>query len=481
MDRFPLRNRKRFISFNKNLKNPPNEELWSHISPQLDKLSDILKNQHIQRLYLELIWQLKPSDRDAFLGASHAQAFVNVFSTTGALSKLGKVEHSQQGLKQLFEACIQLEHGNIGKEAIKKLFFALLEVQLELPREIPKHFLSSVFTSDHDSNHDHVIIKVIQPVQSAEELALHFTASVMNVLTEMSYSYNGKILKIEQLDAAIKHSFPRPDLEIHDDRIEITNWTTQDFRRFLEITEFPEDYYFTEKEWEKHLNPPLLRCDQRKMDILTRAKEQTKQPVTTNEAERKLNSGNTFKPLSVTVLIGLIKNNIHLKPLTWKSFDYHKEKLPNKILCQLWEQMEKASEETDIPESLKLYLEASRELPQEQPENKQLLKAEVNKLATSSFSTLDQHMSSELFPLLWSLLSQKELLMNAELELLAGYKDYMNMEHIVSILKRVHIQTEAHIVNEWEQLLKEKTALYWIRHPLYLELPDEVADYLSCY
>ena len=117
-----------------------------------------------------------------------------------------------------------------------------------------------------------------------------------------------------------------------------------------------------------------------------------------------------------------MKNNIHINSAVWRSFDQHKERLPKEALGRL------LSEE-------------------------------------------------EQFQCLWSDLSRKERVVVADLELLAGYKKYMTMEHIVSILKRADVGMGVCRLDELNQLLNEKIDQHLRHGLLLLDIPYEVSNY----
>ena len=50
--------------------------------------------------------------------------------------------------------------------------------------------------------------------------------------------------------------------------------------------------------------------------------------------------------------MALLKNNIHINPAAWKSFDHHKDRLPGAVHDRLLREMEKAAHEV-IPISLR--------------------------------------------------------------------------------------------------------------------------------
>ena len=123
-----------------------------------------------------------PSDRDIFLDEAGAASVTALFPSLNALKNLAN-RHSRQWLKELLEACLQYGQGAPSRESIKRLFTALLETQLPMPGhgDIPDYFLSG-YTALEDSA---VFIPVISPVQPTEELALHFVAAVMGILSDM--------------------------------------------------------------------------------------------------------------------------------------------------------------------------------------------------------------------------------------------------------------------------------------------------------
>ena len=448
--------RNQYLFFIRNLKAPPDKGQWDDIRLQLDRLTSVLKTSYARRLYLEVIWSLAPSDRDLFLDETRAASVTALFPSLNALKNLAN-RHSRQWLKELLEACLQYGQGVASRESIKRLFTALLETQLPMSGhdDIPDYFLSG-YTALDDSA---VFIPVSPPVQTTEELALHFVAAVMGVLSDMFYHHEANRLQVEQYGGKI-HSFPVPELKIHDNGIEISNWSARVFQHFLTMTEFPEHHYLSKDAWKKHCNPGPPGYFQRRM-------------AACQQRERTALDTIAFQPLSIPVLMALLKNNIHINPTAWKSFDHHKDRLPGAVQDRLLREIEKAAHEV-IPVSLREYLEARRP-PEEEtlPQNQMDAPAGI-----PSFHGMERLSEEEQFHKIWADLSRKELVMVTDLELLAGYKEYMTMEHIVEILKRADAGMEPFRLYGLRQLLGEKIDQYSRQDSLFLGLDDEITSYL---
>ena len=453
---FSPQERKQYLFFNRNLKAPPDKAQWNNIRLQLESLAGLLKTPYAQRLYLEAVWGLAPSDRETFLDETRVAAVLKVFPSLNALKNLAN-KHSRQWLKELFEACLQYGQGAPSRENIKRLFAALLEAQLPLAGHgnIPDNFLSGHMSLGDSA----ILIPVISPVQAPEELALHFMAAVMGLLSDMFYDYEARTLKIEQYGGEI-HTFPAPELKIHDDGLEISNWTDEVFNHFLAVTEFPEHYYFSEETWQQHCTPEVPGYLQRRTAAF-------------RQRERAAPDAHTFKPLSIPALMGLLKSNIHINAAAWKSFDHQKDRLPRAAHSRLLSEMEKATHE-DIPVSLRDYLEAGR------PEKEAALPQNEMSAAVVGPSAMEVELPSKekRFQSLWAELSRKERVIVADLELLAGYKEYMTMETIVSILKRTDAGIEPYSIHEFRQLLRQKRDQHLRHDPLLLNLSAEILDYL---
>ena len=453
---FSPQERKQYLFFNRNLEVPPDKVQWNNIRLQLESLASLLKTPYAQRLYLEAVWGLAPSDRETFLDETRAAAVLKVFPSLNALKNLAN-KHSRQWLKELFEACLQYGQGAPSRENIKRLFTALLEAQLPLAGHgnIPDHFLSGHISLGDSA----ILIPVISPVQTSEELALHFMAAVMGVLSDMFYDYEARTLKIEQYGGE-RHTFPAPELEIHDDGLEISNWTDEVFNHFLAVTEFPEHYYFSEEAWQQHCTPEVPGYLQRRVAAF-------------HQRERAAPDAHTFKPLSIPALMGLLKSNIHINAAAWKSFDHQKDRLPKAAHSRLLSEMEKATH-GDIPVSLRDYLEAGR------LEEEAALPQNEMSAAVVGPSAMEVELPSKekRFQSLWADLSRKERVIVADLELLAGYKEYMTMETIVSILKRTDAGIEPYSIHEFRQLLRQKRDQHLKHDPLLLNLSAEIFDYL---
>ena len=303
-----------------------------------------------------------------------------------------------------------------------------------------------------------IFIPVTAPIQTPEELALHFIASVMRVLSDTFYDYEANRLKVEQYGGEW-HTFPVPELEIHDDGIKISNWPAAVFHRFLAVTEFPEYYYFSEEAWQQHCNPEAPGYFQRRM-------------AACQQRERAAPGTINFQPLSIPALMGLLKHNIPITPTAWKSFDHYKDRLPRAAHRRLLSEIEKAAHE-DIPASLKDYLESGR--PREE---ETWSPNEMNAPASPPAIVVELLSEEERFQRLWADLSRKERVVIADLELLAGYKEHMTMENIVSILKRADVGVESCSLDEFRRLLGEKRDRHLRDDPLLFNLSDEVAGYL---
>ena len=449
--------RKQYLFFSKNLKPPPEKEQWNGILQQLHRLASVLKTPHAQRFYLEVVWSLAPSDRGIFLDETRAASVKKVFPSLNALKKLAK-KHSRQWLKELLEACLQYGQGTLSGDSIKRLFAALLETQHPMfgHGDIPDHFLSGYIELGDSA----IFIPITPPTQTTDELALHFVASVMEVLSDMFYDYKANTLKIEQYGGEI-HTFLAPELKIHHEGLVISNWTGEVFNRFLAVTEFPERYYFSKEAWQQHCTPEVHGYFQRRT-------------AACHQRERAAPDTHTFQPLSIPALMGLLKNNINITSAAWKSFDHHKDRLPRAAHSQLLSEIEKASHE-DIPVSLRDYLEAKRP----PPEKEKLPQSEMAApTSTPPFTVVETLSEEEQFRRLWADLSRKELLVVADLELLAGYKEYMTMEHIVDLLKRTDAIMEPYRLDELRQFLGKKRDLHSRNDPLLLDLTDEVVSYL---
>ena len=448
--------RNQYLFFIRNLKAPPDKGQWGDIRLQLNRLASVLKISYARRLYLEVIWSLAPSDRDLFLDETRAASVTALFPSLNALKKLAN-RHSRQWLKELLEACLQYGQGAPSSENIKRLFTALLETQLPMSGhgDIPDYFLSGYTALEGSA----VFIPVTPPVQTTEELALHFVATVMGVLSDMFYHYEANRLKVEQYGGEI-HSFPVPELKIHDNGIEISNWSARVFQHFLTVTEFPEHYYLSKDAWQKHCNSDSSGHFQRRMAACPQREITTPDTI-------------AFQPLSIPLLMALLKSNIHIPPAAWKSFDHHKDRLPKAVHDQLLRKIEKTAHEV-IPVSLREYLEARRP-PEEEtlPQNQMDAPADI-----PSFHGMERLSEEEQFHKVWADLSRKELVMVTDLELLAGYKEYMTMEHIVEILKKADAGMESFRLYGLRQLLGEKIDQYSRQDSLFLGLDDEITSYL---
>ena len=398
---FSPQERQQYLFFNRNLKAPPDKAQWNNIHLQLESLASLLKTPYAQRFYLEVVWGLGSSDRETFLDKTRVAAVLKVFPSLNALKNLAN-KHSRQWLKELFEACLQYGQGAPSRENIKRLFTALLEAQLPLAGHgnIPDHFLSGHMALGDSA----ILIPVIPPVQTPEELALYFMAAVMGGLSDMFYDYEANTLKIEQYGGE-RHTFPAPELKIHDDGLEISNWTDEVFNHFLAVTEFPEHYYFSEEAWQQHCTPEVPGYLQRRTAAF-------------RQRERAAPDAHTFQPLSIPTLIGLLKSNIHINAAAWKSFDHQKDRLPRAAQSRLLSEMEKAPH-GDIPVSLRDYLEAGR------LEKEAALPQNEMSAAVVGPSAMEVELSSKekRFQSLWADLSRKERVIVADLELLAGYKE----------------------------------------------------------
>ncbi|WP_161787278.1 hypothetical protein, partial [Endozoicomonas numazuensis] len=445
---FPEKERDAYLFFCKELNAAPDRKQWKDIHLQLNRLESVLESLDAQKIYLEVIWRLAPPDRAHFLDETVAESVIKILPYPNVLKMLAG-KHSAQWLKALLEACYRYQQQTPSREDIQLLFTVLLEAQLPLnePRDIPDHFMFQYRASGVSGT----FIETVPPVQTAEELALHFVTSSMDVLSNMFYRYEGNRLRIEQYGGEM-HTLPRPELDIQDAGIEIRNWSIKDFHTFLVVTEFPEQYYLPENVWHQHCNPEPPLHAQRRLK-------------TCDQRKKEMAQATHFQPLSIPALLGLLAHNVAIKPGVWRSYDHYKKKLPRAALDQLLKRVEQASHE-EVPESLRAYLEAS---------TSHLVRAVEPPPPEATTELPDE---KEQLKRLWSHLSRKEYLVSADIDLLTGYKEYMSMEQIVGILNRVHVDVAHNQLNELKRLLGEKRNLHAQSDPLLLDLPGEVFEYL---
>ena len=366
----PSESRKEYIKFGKYLRNPPNFTDWKQLESQ--NLSDVplLKNKDDKRSYLQALWNLAPGDRKIFFDPERARTILEIIPSTSFLREFGK-KYSGGKLKQLLEACSGLKNDTITREGIKALFLALLTGQFSLYNyeEIPDYCLSG-YTDDAQG----VLISVSGKVKTSKELALYFIALIMLAVDDDSRcKFNDKELTItdvkEMTNRKISHTFPVPILEIHGDSIQISNWSKEVFRNFLECFDIPKHYHFTEKAWKEYNTPQLAACDQKKLTRLERFHEKRTNDTVTPPVTI----------LALSELYNLLKLNKKIGPKVWSSFDHHKERLSPKILNQLLEiinNMNPKDLEEHIPDSLKNYLLIKEKELQEQQDN--TVRPEVN-------------------------------------------------------------------------------------------------------
>ncbi len=454
--------RGRFVYFAKRLKSLPDKSQWEQHSARLQQLSGVLKYDYMKRLYWELLQPLTKDDQLRFLDASHAQAVFDLLPSLGALHKLSK-EHSSQWLKRLLEACLQLKNHDITKEGIQIIFEALLNTHSLLPldQDIPEHFLSGMRTTGNNT----VEIPVSGLIPSGEQLALSYIAVLMRNLNEMSFTVKRHWLEVEVPgDGVHIYRYPMPQLKIQDETIAISNWSEEQFRIFLKITEVSEHYYLTADQWQKHLNPDDPVYIQRREARL--------------DANKALKAKDAvevapFNPLPVHVLATLIKRGMAIKPVAWKSLDHHKERLPESLLGKLKERMETSGTECpdEVKESLFRYLEnvQSREAEASEP---------VSEPEPQNVNPPDDKQEKKAFGSLWLKLDQTEVFSTEILNLLDDYGDEMELMHTVTVLKKAKIDIDNRILEGWRQRACSKIERLKRRDPLLLDIAEDV--YQSC-
>ena len=361
----PSESRKEYIEFGKYLRNPPNFTDWKQLLLESQNLSDVplLKNKDDKRSYLQALWNLAPGDRKIFFDPECARTILEIIPSPSFLREFGK-KYSGEKLKQLLEACSGLKNDTITREGIKALFLALLTGQFCLYNyeEIPDYCLSG-YTDDAQG----VLISVSGKVKTSKELALYFIALIMLAVDDDSHcKFNDKELTItdvkEMTSRKVSHTFPVPMLEIHGDSIQISNWSKEVFRNFLECFDIPKRYHFTEKAWKEYDTPKLAACDQKKLTRLERFHEKRTNDTVTPPVTI----------LALSELYNLLKLNKEIKPKVWPSFDRHKERLSPQILNKLFEiinSMNPEDLENHIPDSLKNYLLIKEKELQEQQDN----------------------------------------------------------------------------------------------------------------
>ncbi|WP_257282328.1 hypothetical protein [Endozoicomonas sp. ISHI1] len=454
--------RARFVYFVKRLKSLPDKSLWDQYSARLQPLSGVLKHDYMKRLYWEILQPLTKEDQLRFLDASHAEAVFNLFPSLSALHKLGK-EHSSQSLKRLLEACLGLKTHDITKEGIQILFEALLKTHSFLPRDhdIPDHFLSGMHTTSNNT----VEIPVSGLISSGEQLALSCIAVLMQNLNEMSFTVKGQWLRVEVLGGGVlTYRFPMPQLKIQDEKMEISNWSKEQFRIFLKIIRTPQHYYLTAEQWQRRLKPDDL--------VHTHGRE-TRLVANREPGAKGALEAAPFKPLPVYVLATLINKEMAIKSFVWRSIDQYKERLPESLLGKLRERIEASGTECpeEIKESLSQYLDnvqsgrAGAYGPFSEPE-------------TQSISATGDKREKQAFHSLWLKLNQTEVFGTEILTLLDEYGDEMELMHTVTVLKKAKIDTANHILERWRQRACSEIKRSISRDPLLSDISPDV--YQSC-
>ncbi|WP_257287563.1 hypothetical protein, partial [Endozoicomonas sp. SESOKO2] len=397
--------RGRFVYFVRRLKSLPDKSQWEQLSARLRQLSGVLELDYMQRLYWEILEPLTKDDQLRFLDANHAGALFNLFPSLSALNKLSK-EHSSQWLKRLLEACLGLKNHDITKEGIQILFEALLRTHCLLPwdHEIPDHFLSGMRTTDTNT----VEIPVSGLIPSGEQLALSYITVLMHNLNEMFFTVRGQWLEVEVPGDSVQiYRFPMPQLKINDEKMEISNWSEDQFRFFLKITDMPEYYYLTADDWQRRLRLDYPLYIQRREARLSANRE----PGAKDAIEAA-----PFKPLPVYVLANLINTKMTINLIAWKSLDQHKERLPGSLLGKLRERIEASGAECpdEIKESLSQYLNNV------QPTSAEACEPFIESV-TQSITPPDEKTEKQAFRNLWLKLNQTEVFSTEILTLLDEY------------------------------------------------------------
>ncbi|WP_257254055.1 hypothetical protein, partial [Endozoicomonas sp. SESOKO3] len=297
------------------------------------------------------------------------------------------------------------------------------------------------------------------------QLALSYIAVLMQNLNEMSFTVKGHWLEVEAVGDGVQiYRYPMPQLKIQNETIEISNWSEEQFRIFLKITDISEHYYLTADDWQRRSRPDYPVYIQR---------YEARQAGTRDPMEKGAVEATPFKPLPIYVLANIIKNGMAVKPIVWKSLEHHKERLPESLFFRIRNRMETSGTECpdEIKESLSQYLD-----------NVQSRGADVfesmSEPEPQNINPPDDKREKQAFGSLWLKLNQTEAFGTEILNLLDEYGDEMKLMHIVTALKKAKTDIDNRILEEWRQRACSKIERLKKRDPLLSDIADDV--YQSC-
>ena len=195
----PLRTVSSFSFSTSSLKRPLTKEEWNRLLPHLQRLSGMLPQRYMQRLYLTILQPLSIGDQERFLFEAHARSVFDLFPGLGSLHLLSK-KHTSLWLKQLLEACLEVTDGTITRAGIQTLFEALIETGQPFYHDIdlPDHFMSEI--QENGNGGVRLSLSASATIQTPESLALAFIKAFMGELKEMSFTVKHSWLEIEELD-----------------------------------------------------------------------------------------------------------------------------------------------------------------------------------------------------------------------------------------------------------------------------------------
>jgi hypothetical protein len=456
---------KRYVFFNKNLKKKLDITQWETLKAQLNTLDSILEKDRQKRAFVDIIWRFNSDSRETFFKPESVKAIRDVLVATSTLNKLAS-KLPPDTLKAIFSACINFNAATHDKAELLTLFDALLWAQQPLygHEPLPDHFLSKI-----DAINEHsVLIKKTPETPSNEMLLQYFITAFMDELSQMDYSFDGNVLKIEECGGQTIYIFPKPVLTIRNDGIRIDNWSQQQLMEFFHITEFPEQFYRS-KQWIENANTGPLYLQRRMARI-----EQRKQ------AGGDTDGNASFKSLGLFVLNCLLKDNKPINRVAWQSFDYEKERLKQPMLKKLSAIIDN-SNDPNIPQTLKTYLA-----------NWQRSEPADARPATPSTTSADAEMTEDAPPVLsqpreicqkdldnlWPAISRTPVFGFGEpqLSLLADYQSLMSLRQLMKVIQKSR-KVKGPSRDRWIQFFREKIKEVLRQDPLLFELDDEVYEF----
>ena len=426
-ERVPLESWRHYIYFGRRRVSPPDGGQWCEICAWLAVLPERMNSPSCQRDFIDMAVTLPDSCRERLMSKAAIEAVITLFPCVRILRILAD-HNSPAHLAELFHATLDyVQKKQYDTATFTTLLPALLQNGLTLPSSAPKAEPHHTFMNLEPCDGG---ITIHCPVDVADgETLLHsFIATFTAMVSERPTTFESGHFTVEPY-ASKRFCFAVPQCAASPHGFTISNWSFADFKLFFDVTESSE--FYLAKPNEQDVQEPYVSRRQRRMEDCGAVN------TVTDSCDR------SFTPLSLSTLSLIIKNDAAVARAVWLSFSHQRDRLPESVCHELLPRALAATDEvpTDFLHWLQSRCQALQVLRPQSPVAVRSLAAGIS--------------PEEEFGQLWTVLTNKQLLDEADLALLNNYYDHLSPEQLASVVERASLALPAGPLELWRARLTE--------------------------